>query len=325
MLRWSARLAGLVTLAGLLGLAGCSEVQFAAQTAKGFAGPPGSEQIGRYKVGNPYQIAGKWYYPQADLDYDETGIASWYGPGFHGKQTANGERYDQHALTAAHPTLPMPSLVEVTNLENGRALKVRINDRGPYKNGRIIDLSKRAAELLDISRNGTAKVRVRVLREESLQLAAVAQGKSPELLAQAGAAPPAVPVASVSAEPLPGAPAPASAPPASARPAAVQPAVMRAAVARDEPLPLPDGRVTQSAVLPSSIFVQAGAFTEPVNAQRLAGRLGPLGDVSVAPASVDGTRFYRVQLGPLASVDEADMLLGRLIDYGFTEAHVVVR
>ncbi|MEX0760777.1 MAG: septal ring lytic transglycosylase RlpA family protein [Tistlia sp.] len=312
------RPAGVLALSLLLALTACSEVQFAAQTAKGFAGPPGSEQVGRYKVGNPYQIAGKWYYPQADLAYDETGIASWYGPGFHGKQTANGERYDQQALTAAHPTLPMPSLVEVTNLENGRVLKLRINDRGPYKNGRILDLSKRAADLLDVTRRGTAKVRVRVLREESLQLAAIAQGRSPELLAQAGSAPPAVPLTEVSAEPLAGAPAPA----AQGR-AAAQPAVVRSTP--PEPAPLLDGRITQTAVLPSAIFVQAGAFTEPVNAQRLAGRLDPLGSVRVAPANVNGTSYYRVQLGPLASVDEADMLLGRLIDYGFSEAHVVVR
>ncbi|SMF68924.1 rare lipoprotein A [Tistlia consotensis] len=317
MLRPLTVLAGIVALAGLLGLSACTEVQFAAQTAKGIAGPPGSETIGRYKVGNPYQVAGKWYYPQVDLDYDETGIASWYGPGFHGGVTANGELYDQNALTAAHPTLPMPSLVEVTNLENGRVLKVRINDRGPYKNGRIIDLSKRAAELLGVTRHGTAKVRVRLLREESLQLAAIAQGKSPELVAEAqAAAPPAVPVVDVKAEPLPG----TTPPPAAVKP---EPAVARPVQA--EPLPLPDGRVTQTAVLPSSIFVQAGAFTESGNAQRLAGRLGGLGPVNVAPASVNGTRFYRVQLGPLASVDEADMLLNRLIDSGFTEARVVIR
>ncbi len=320
MLRFSARLVGGLALAALLGLSACTEVQFAAQTAKSLAGPPGSEKLGRYKVGNPYQIGGKWYYPKADLDYDETGIASWYGPGFHGRDTANGERYDQNDLTAAHPTLPMPTLVEVTNLENGRVLNVRINDRGPYKNGRIIDLSKRAAELLDITRNGTAKVRVRVLRDESLQLAAVAQGKSPEMLAQARSdAPPAVPVASVSAEPLPGTPEP---PQPRARVQA-PPAVARSAP--QEPLPLPDGQLTRTAVLPSSIFIQAGAFTEPVNAQRLAGRLDPLGPVSVSPASVNGTRFYRVQLGPLASVDEADMLLSRLIGYGFSDSQVVVR
>ena len=90
----------------------------------------------------------------------QTGIASWYGPQFHGKRTANGEYFDQEELTAAHPTLPMPVLVRVTNLENGRSLVVRVNDRGPFVNGREIDLSRKAAELLGYDRKGTARVRV---------------------------------------------------------------------------------------------------------------------------------------------------------------------
>ena len=97
-----------------------------------------------YKVGKPYQIGGIWYYPHVDYDYNETGIASWYGPGFHGKTTASGEPYDQNSLTAAHRTLPMPSLVRVTNLDNGRQLNLKINDRGPFARGRILDVSRRA-------------------------------------------------------------------------------------------------------------------------------------------------------------------------------------
>lgn len=113
------------------------------------------------KIGKPYQVFGKTYTPTDDRDYDERGIASWYGPGFHALSTANGESYDQDALTAAHKTLPMPSYVEVENLENGRKLTVRINDRGPFVAGRIIDLSRRAAQLLGIDKAGIAKVRVR--------------------------------------------------------------------------------------------------------------------------------------------------------------------
>src|ERR1700742_3468946 len=115
---------------------------------------------GVYKVGNPYQIDNVWYYPHEQPDYDETGIASWYGPTFYGKYTANGEMYDGNALTAAHRTLPLPVNVRVTNLENGKSIIVRVNDRGPYARGRIIDLSKRAAELLDVVQTGTARVRV---------------------------------------------------------------------------------------------------------------------------------------------------------------------
>ncbi len=118
---------------------------------------------GVYKIGQPYQVDNVWYYPREQPDYDETGIASWYGPTFYGHHTANGEMYDGNQLTAAHKTLPMPVNVRVTNLENGKSLIVRVNDRGPYARGRIIDLSKRAAELLDVVETGTARVRVTYL------------------------------------------------------------------------------------------------------------------------------------------------------------------
>ena len=113
------------------------------------------------KIGKPYQVFGVTYYPEDDRAYDRTGIASWYGPTFHAKATANGEIYNQDDVTAAHKTLPMPSWVEVTNLDNGRQLVVRINDRGPFVEGRIIDLSRRSAQLLGVDRPGLARVRVR--------------------------------------------------------------------------------------------------------------------------------------------------------------------
>ena len=115
---------------------------------------------GDYKIGQPYEISGVWYHPRHEPDYDETGIASWYGPGFHGRTTANGEIFDQEALTAAHTTLPMPVLVRVTNLENGRSLLLRVNDRGPFIDGRIIDVSRHAAEQLGFREQGLAWVRV---------------------------------------------------------------------------------------------------------------------------------------------------------------------
>ena len=133
-----------------------------ASAAGAMAPAPGARP--HYKVGNPYQIDGIWYYPRENPDYDETGIASWYGADFHGKPTANGETYDMDALTAAHKTLPMPSTVRVTNLENGRALVLRVNDRGPFVHGRIIDVSRHASKLLGFHTQGTAKVRVAVLQ-----------------------------------------------------------------------------------------------------------------------------------------------------------------
>ena len=129
---------------------------------------------GYYKVGAPYQVNGVWYYPRVDYTYDETGTASWYGEAFNGKSTANGEIFDLTQVSAAHKTLQLPSVVEVTNLQNSRALKVRVNDRGPFAGDRIIDLSRRAAQLLGFERAGTAPVRVRIIKDESIKVAEAA-------------------------------------------------------------------------------------------------------------------------------------------------------
>jgi rare lipoprotein A len=143
------------------------------------------------KIGRPYQVAGVWYYPSDDRDYDARGIASWYGPGFHALATANGERYNQDDLTAAHKTLPMPSWVEVENLDNGRRLVVRINDRGPFVDGRIIDLSRRSAQLLGVDKAGLARVRVRRMYPDKADL-------PPPVVVNA--TPPPLPVAVVSGD-----------------------------------------------------------------------------------------------------------------------------
>ena len=157
---------------GVLALSGCAGVSMPHPFGGGGQGP---QTVGNYKVGNPYRVGSVWYYPQESFTYTETGIASWYGPDFHGGKTANGEIYDQNELTAAHRTLQMPSFVRVTNLENGRSVVVRVNDRGPYLHGRIIDVSKRAAELLGFIGHGTARVRLDVLDKESRQIADAAK------------------------------------------------------------------------------------------------------------------------------------------------------
>ena len=116
---------------------------------------------GSYKVGRPYRVGGRWYHPRENPNYDRIGTASWYGTAFHGRRTSNGEIYNMHAMTAGHPTLPMPSYAWVTNLQNGRAVLVRINDRGPYAKDRLIDLSYQTAHTLGFSQRGLARVRVR--------------------------------------------------------------------------------------------------------------------------------------------------------------------
>jgi rare lipoprotein A len=134
-------------------------------------GVPGSPRVvaygqkvpkggGRYIVGKPYRVAGKTYVPRDNPNYSAVGLASWYGRTFHGRKTANGEVYDMDGLSGAHPTLPLPSYARVTNLKNGRSIVVRVNDRGPYKRGRVIDVSETVAEILDFKRAGTARVKV---------------------------------------------------------------------------------------------------------------------------------------------------------------------
>lgn len=323
----------LVLILVTLLLGACTEVEFASHVTKNaLNGPPKTpSQQGDFKIGTPYNIQGKTYYPKESYDLVETGIASWYGPGFHGKRTANGEVFDTGELTAAHRTLQMPSLVRVTNLENGRSVIVRVNDRGPFSKGRVIDVSERAASLLDFKRQGTAKVRLEVLPQESLRIAEMAkQGQSTkgtEIAINQGRviAPAAQPTAtyqtasyeeggttqignltvtSVAAEPL-------------------APVQVQGHAAPDGRF-MPDPIVTQRPVAPSSIYVQAGSFTLYENAQRLSQTLSSIGITTIQDAMVNGQKFYRVRVGPLATVPTADATLGKVIAMGNNNAIIVV-
>ncbi|TDQ81502.1 rare lipoprotein A [Dongia mobilis] len=295
--------------------AACAETNLAVETTKVVTRKE-PQVTGPYKIGKPYQVDGVWYYPRADYDYDETGIASWYGPGFHGNQTANGEIYDENDLTAAHKTLPMPSLVRVTNLENGRSLVVRLNDRGPFANNRIIDLSRRSAQLLGFEQQGTAKVRVQVLKDESMMLAAQASAKGGDTI---GPAPSAAPAGEVVAEALPGSTGQQPQPSAQAAQAAPQPTTIGSL-----PVPQPTGQVAVVPVKPSNIYIQAGAFLRQNNARQLQQQLSSIGQTRITEFVLNQQRFYRVQLGPIASVEEADRLLQQLIDNGHPDAKIAV-
>ena len=309
--RW--RAAGWLASAAVLLLAtACAEVELVSHAAKQVRPATQTRAAGHYKVGNPYQIDGIWYYPAVDYDYRETGIASWYGPKFHGKPTANGEVFNQYDVSAAHRTLPLPSMVRVTNLENGRSISVRVNDRGPFKNGRIIDLSTRAAQLLGFHQQGTAKVQVEILAPESRQLASAIQSRAPE-----NKAPKAAPIEAVHKAPIEGGvngshavvPEP-TASQASARPPVAEPRA--------------DGQVTRQPVRATSIYVQAGAFLRRDNAVRLGARLSIFGPTSITESLKGQHLFFRVRLGPVASVADADHLLTTLLQNGHTDARVVV-
>lgn len=267
---------------------------------------------GVYKIGKPYQIGDVWYYPREEPDYDETGIASWYGPTFYGKRTANGEMYDGNQLTAAHRTLPMPVNVRVTNLQNGKSIIVRVNDRGPYSRGRIIDLSKRAAELLDVVQSGTARVRVTFIARADLN-GAPQSNTQPEI----ASALPAVPTPKVETQPLGAGPATPPSP-------AIAPPPIPAQLFADNGLGgVPSGQVTQVPVpAVTHLYVQVGAFSRLDNARTLLNKLG--GDLRISTLQRAGQTLYRVRTGPLNSTGEADAALARITGQGSNDAQIVV-
>jgi rare lipoprotein A len=272
--------------------------------------------VGVYKVGQPYQVDNVWYYPREQPDYDETGIASWYGPTFYGRPTANGETYDGNQLTAAHKTLPMPVNVRVTNLDNGKSLVVRVNDRGPYARGRIIDLSKRAAELLDVVQTGTARVRVTYLGRANLNGAPPPSETPPEI----ASALPAVPSGKVDSSALNIVPGAAVAPPPKAPPARIAAAPIPPQLFADNQ---PSGQVTRVPVpVATHLYVQLGAFSKQENAKALLAKVG--GDLRISTLQRNGQTLYRVRTAPLTSVADADAALSRITGAGANDAHIVV-
>jgi rare lipoprotein A len=176
---WQASFALWLSVALVLALAGCGSSHPEAPPPPAAGPGPGPH----FKVGQPYKIKGRWYYPEFVTEYEASGVASWYGEFFHGRPTANGETYDMYALTAAHPTMQLPSVVEVLNLENGRSLILRVNDRGPFVDDRLIDLSYAAARELGFVRQGLANVRVRYLGLAALHEQPIRPGEGREYAA----------------------------------------------------------------------------------------------------------------------------------------------
>jgi rare lipoprotein A len=279
--------------------------------------PPNS---GVYRVGKPYQIGGIWYYPSEQPDYDETGIASWYGPGFYGNLTADGELFTSQDLTAAHKTLPMPVNVRVTNLENGQSLIVRVNDRGPFAAGRIIDLSERAARLLGFYEKGTARVRVQYVARADLptgQPQPFGAG-TPEEIQNAI---PKIDTGKVETGMLPQIPGTREAAQKPAQPPSQQ--TQAATIGSADAGALPSGQVTRVAVpAVTRLYIQAGAFSNYTNAHRLATRLGT--EMNISAIQRNGQTLYRVRSGPFATTEDADAALSRLMNLGASDAHIVV-
>ncbi len=270
----------------------------------------------RARSGNPpfYDVFGKRYYVlSSSVGYRERGVASWYGPGFHNVRTSIGEPYDMYGMTAAHKTLPLPAYVRVTNLQNGRSVVVRVNDRGPFVGNRIIDLSYSAAAKLDMLRNGTAMVEVRTIDPSA---------PPPVITASATPAPAAAPPAATALTIV----APAAAAPASSAPAGSAPAAAPAATAPGTATPTAGSGVTSPAAAATALFVQAGAFSDPANAERLAEKLrgGNYGKVIVRDDQIAGRRMYRVRIGPVPSVAEFDRVVAALERAGINDAHLAL-
>ncbi len=276
-------------------MTGCAKIELASHFGKKLTGSH-AQSKGYYKIGSPYKIKGKKYYPRVDYGYNKTGIASWYGPNFHGKKTANGEVYNQNDLTAAHKTLPLPSIVRVTNLDNGRSLIVRVNDRGPYSRGRIIDMSKRSAELLGFRKKGVVKVRVQVLKNESIMVANAARNGQDTRGME-------VPMNRSSYK-------------------TKQAKVTIPYHVRDGNS-YPDPVISEYAVGAPKIFIQTASFVSRSNAMKFASSLGEYGRAQVHSITVDGAKYYRVRL-PAPNIPAADGLLERVLAGGHENARIIV-
>ncbi|MBT5185739.1 MAG: septal ring lytic transglycosylase RlpA family protein [Kordiimonadaceae bacterium] len=252
------------------------------------------------KVGDPYKIAGKWYTPETNPTYNQVGIASWYGADFHNKQTANGETYNMNALTAAHTTLPMPSYVRVTNLENNRSLILRVNDRGPFVNNRLIDVSRRGAQLLGFERRGTTRVRVQAVDGPNAPAQVALSNTPPPLQRQA--------VERVAVESLELLSPPTQIgqqPTPPVQMAALTPQAKQAIAANDD------------------IYVQVGAYSSIGRAADVISALQHLGEAGMESVNINGRKLYRVRVGNFNTSSTANSALRQILALGHNTAKVV--
>jgi peptidoglycan lytic transglycosylase len=260
---------------------------------------------GHYQLGDPYEVAGVQFTPREQPGYDKTGIASWYGPQFHRRMTSNGEWFDMNELTAAHATLPLPSYAKVTNLENGRSVVVRINDRGPFVGTRIIDMSRRSAEVLGFKPKGMAKVRVQYigaapLDDQGEHLAAMNRElRNGTPLRQL--------MAAANDETNNG-----------TQIAAAEPSYDADQVA--EPIIASATSDYQS----PEYFVQVGSFADPHNAQRAREELEGSGPVQVEALVGSAGPLYRVRIGPMRNEGQAQTALRQAVDLGHPDARLVM-
>lgn len=303
----------------LLGVSGCTELQLGNHMFKKVSYKPAPNHAppvtGKRKIGNPYTINGVTYYPIPSSEgYRAKGVASWYGSDFHGKKTANGERYNMHALTAAHPTLPLPTWVRVTNLENGRSVRLRVNDRGPFLRGRLIDLSYRGAQMLDMVDAGTAPVLVEALPtngspllNSKTRVASTPQVHKPLQQKSGGGFTHRVAAKTTSTEEK-----------------TAKNDVYIPKLEQGERLP-PHPTVKPVVLNKVNLYVQTGAFSSAENAERQKEKVAAYYDNAfTVPVAKGGRTLNRVRVGPIHSVKEADEVLAKLVEAGFNTAIIAV-
>jgi rare lipoprotein A len=283
---------------------------------------------GRYVVGQPYQIGGQWRYPAEDFSFNQTGLATVAS---RGGATANGESVDAMNLAAGHRTLQLPAIARITNLENGRQVVVRINDRGPADPARLVAVTRRVAELLGATNPQAFRVRVQVLEDESRRLANDLQGRSTPAAPFAARAPEPAPAPQVQAAPRGGVQAESLAPPSGAaagrqRVAAAAPApVAQPAVVQQSaiPLRLPE-RVTQGSARPGRLAIECGAFGSVQAGEMMRSRLAPLGARMEADYDAPRDRSVVVRLGPYPAVPQAEAALRRALSSGCGDGRIIV-
>jgi len=284
-------------------------------------------QTGLYKVGQPYEVEGKTYYPAEVAGYTEEGMASWYGAEFHGRRTANGESFDTYDMTAAHRTLPMPSVVRVTNLENGKTVLVRINDRGPFRRDRVIDVSQNASKALGFYAQGTAHVRIEFMPDESRIVAEAAkQGKSMSLAdvaaQRAKEEQQAMLVASSPTQPnIPVPVGTAQQAPAADPGTGYQPAAYTVPVVMADTQPAAQEE-HKNVLRAPAVYVQVGAYTSSAHAHTVAQKLNPLGAARVDAVTRDGVKLYRVRLAA-ANVPAGHRMLKTVLAKGYDGAQII--
>nr|WP_255536458.1 septal ring lytic transglycosylase RlpA family protein [Pacificimonas pallii] len=276
-------------------------------------------ETGPVKIGKPYKIRGRWYHPADDHDYRETGTASWYGPKFHGKPTANGERFDQNGVSAAHRTLPLPSWVRVENLDNGREITVRVNDRGPFAHNRIIDLSRRAAQLLDMQRAGVARVRVTRVYPDGGERRV---GARDIVAAAPPPTPPPTPPPLLPAKPAPETVVTAAAPTEAmvVRTVEIPGAVASARIAKAA---APAGAAKAAPAADRYRTIQVAALSDPARAAKLVAALAGIGGDLSARTETAPSGLVRVRMGPFLTGAEAETVLARLHAAGYGDARLV--